>query len=179
MNKIERIYDNTKDGIPNYAISTTDGKMLYARGMPLYPVPKSGDVIKYSIVNTKTSEKGNQYSNIKDVQIVTNGQTSEEQAQQQAQYEQAVPVQATQPAPQSLGNVVENSGWNSPTVQALTSPQPPQQNNGFSKSDTQRLDIFVTGIVGRSMGSGQFSVHDIGELTRNAVSAFNENLKKL
>jgi hypothetical protein len=128
--------------------------MLYARGMPLYPVPKSGDVIKYSIVNTKTSEKGNQYSNIKDVQIVTNGQTSEEQAQQQAQYEQAVPVQATQPAP----------------VQA---------SNGFSKSDTQRLDIFVTGIVGRSMGSGQFSVHDIGELTRNAVSAFNENLKKL
>ena len=155
MNTIERIYDNTKDGIPNYAISTTDGKMLYARGMPLYPVPKSGDVIKYSIVNTKTSEKGNQYSNIKDVEIVTNGQTSEEQAQQQAQYENAVPVQPIQPAP----------------VQPTS--------NGFSKSDTQRLDIFVTGIVGRSMGSGQFSVHDIAELTKNAVSAFNENLKKL
>jgi hypothetical protein len=152
MSTVDRIYDNTKDGIPNYAISTTDGKMLYARGMPLYPVPKSGDVIKFSIVNTKTSEKGNQYSNIKDVEIVTNGETSEEQAQQQAQYEQAVPVQATPVQPTS---------------------------NGFSKSDTQRLDIFVTGIVGRSMGSGTFSVHDIAELTKQAVSAFNENLKKL
>jgi len=69
MSTVDRIYDNTKDGIPNYAIQTTDGKMLYARGMPLYPVPKSGDVIKFSIVNTKTSERGNQYSNIKDVEI--------------------------------------------------------------------------------------------------------------
>lgn len=152
MSTVDRIYDNTKDGIPNYAIQTTDGKMLYARGMPLYPVPKSGDVIKFSIVNTKTSEKGNQYSNIKDVEIVTSGEISEEQAQQQAQYEQAVPVQSTPIQPAS---------------------------NGFNKSDTQRLDIFVTGVVGRSMGSGHFSVHDIGELTKNAVSAFNENLKKL
>ena len=51
--------------------------------------------------------------------------------------------------------------------------------SGFNKGDTQRLDIFVTGIVGRSMGSGHFSVEDIEKLTRNAVSAFNENLKKL
>jgi len=151
MKTIEKIYDNTKDGIPNYAIQTIDGKMLYARGMPLYPVPKSGDVIKYTIVNTKTSEKGNPYSNIKDVEIVTNGEVTHEQAQQEDRYMQAVPVQST----------------------------PVQATNGFSKNDTQRLDIFVTGIVGRSMGSGQFSVHDIAELTKNAVIAFNENLKKL
>ena len=49
----------------------------------------------------------------------------------------------------------------------------------MNKSDTQRLDIFVTGVVGRSMGSGHFSVEDINDLTKNAVSAFNENLKKL
>ena len=151
MKTIEKIYDNTKDGIPNYAIQTIDGKMLYARGMPLYPVPKSGDVIKYTIVNTKTSEKGNPYSNIKDVEIVTNGEVTNEQAQQEDQYMQSVPVQTA----------------------------PVQATNGFSKNDTQRLDIFVTGIVGRSMGSGQFSVHDIAELTKNAVIAFNENLKKL
>ena len=151
MKTIEKIYDNTKDGIPNYAIQTIDGKMLYARGMPLYPVPKSGDVIKYTIVNTKTSEKGNPYSNIKDIEIVTNGEVTHEQAQQEDQYMQSVPVQTA----------------------------PVQANNGFSKNDTQRLDIFVTGIVGRSMGSGQFSVHDIAELTKNAVIAFNENLKKL
>ena len=49
----------------------------------------------------------------------------------------------------------------------------------MSKSDTQRLDIFVTGVVGRSMGSGHFSVDDIEKITKNAVRAFNENLKKL
>jgi len=147
MVTIDKIYDNTKDGIPNYSIDTIDGKRLYTRGVPLYPVPKSGDIIKYNIINTKTSEKGNSYTNVKDVEIVTGGESSEQKAQQQAQYEQSVPIQSA--------------------------------SNGFSKSDTQRLDIFVTGIVGRSMGSGQFSVHDIAELTKNAVSAFNENLKKL
>ena len=50
---------------------------------------------------------------------------------------------------------------------------------GNSKSSTQRLDIFVTGVVGRAMGSGQFSQVDIKGLTRNAVEAFNENLKEL
>ena len=51
--------------------------------------------------------------------------------------------------------------------------------NNFSKNNTQRLDIFVTGVVGRSMGSGHFSVNDIEALTKNAVNAFNENLKEL
>jgi len=145
MNKIEKIYDNTKDGIPNYSIQLVDGKMLYARGVPLYPVPSRGDVIKYTVINTKTSEKGNPYSNIKDVEIVNKGDDGVK-------------------TPEPLQNVVNNFV---PT------------SNGLNKNDTQRLDIFVTGVVGRSMGSGHFSVHDIGELTRNAVSAFNENLKKL
>ena len=143
MNKIEKIYDNTKDGIPNYSIQLVDGKMLYARGVPLYPVPNRGDIIKFTIVNTKTSEKGNQYSNIKDVEIVNKDNEG-------------------MPTPEPLNNVVNNVMPSS---------------NG--KNDTQRMDIFVTGIVGRAMGSGQFSVHDIAELTKNAVSAFNENLKKL
>ena len=66
-------------------------------------------------------------------------------------------------------------------IMSLVSCTAPQNNfsNGMSKSDTQRLDIFVTGVVGRSMGSGHFSVQDIEELTQNAVRAFNENLKKL
>jgi hypothetical protein len=146
MHKIEKIYDNTKDGIPNYSIQLVDGKMLYARGVPLYPVPSRGDSIEFTIINTKTSEKGNQYSNIKDVQIVTDNGTK---------------------APQQLDNVVGKTNFVAPN------------SNGMNKNDTQRMDIFVTGIVGRAMGSGQFSVHDIAELTKNAVSAFNENLKKL
>jgi len=48
-----------------------------------------------------------------------------------------------------------------------------------TKNGTQRLDIFVTGVVGRAMGSGQFSQIDIKGLTKNAVEAFNENLKEL
>ena len=159
-NIIDKIYDNTKDGVPNYSINLIDGTRLYYRGVVMNPMPKSGDAISYTIMNVKTSANGNQYTNVKDVQIADNN------------------VQQNN-APQTLGNVVNNSGWNSPTVKALTSPQPPQQNNGFNKGDTQRLDIFVTGIVGRSMGSGHFSVEDIEKLTRNAVSAFNENLKKL
>ena len=159
-NIIDKIYDNTKDGVPNYSINLIDGTRLYCRGVVMNPMPNSGDAINYTVMNVKTSANGNQYTNVKDVQIADNN------------------VQQNN-APQTLGNVVNNSGWNSATVNALTSPQPPQQNNGFNKGDTQRLDIFVTGIVGRSMGSGHFSVEDIEKLTRNAVSAFNENLKKL
>ena len=48
-----------------------------------------------------------------------------------------------------------------------------------SKDVTQRRDIFVTGIVGRAMGSGHFSVDDISDLTKNAVKSFNENLERL
>ena len=48
--------------------------------------------------------------------------------------------------------------------------------NGNGKDQTARKDIFVTGVVGRSMGSGHFNVEDINDLTKNAVKSFNENL---
>tara|TARA_S200002703_G_scaffold156985_2_gene163803 strand:- start:28 stop:432 length:405 start_codon:yes stop_codon:yes gene_type:complete len=132
-NIIDKIYDNTKDGVPNYSINLIDGRRLYYRGMVLNPLPQSGDAIEYTIINTKTSANGNQYTNIKDVKVAT---------------AHSEPINQT------------------PT-------------NNFNKNNTQRLDIFVTGIVGRSMGSGHFSVDDIEKLTKNAVSAFNENLEKL
>jgi hypothetical protein len=132
-NIIDKIYDNTKDGVPNYSINLIDGRRLYYRGMVLNPLPQSGDAIEYTIINTKTSANGNQYTNIKDVKVATS---------------QSEPINQT------------------PT-------------NNFNKNNTQRLDIFVTGIVGRSMGSGHFSVDDIEKLTKNAVNAFNENLEKL
>ena len=139
-NIIDKIYDNNKDGIPNYSINLIDGTRLYYRGNPLNPLPQSGQAINYTVVNVKTSANGNQYTNIKDVEVAT--------------------------------------GHSEPVTNA---PQPinAPQNNGFNKGNTQRLDIFVTGIVGRSMGSGHFSVEDIEKLTKNAVSAFNENLQKL
>jgi len=152
MNIIDKIYDNTKDGVPNYSFDLIDGTRLYYRGVNMNPMPVSGDAINYTIINTKTSANGNQYTNIKDVEVVKNPDGQND-------------------APQPIGNVIQNV--------APTAPQPPQQTNGMSKTDTQRMDIFVTGVVGRSMGSGHFSVQDIGELTSNAVRAFNENLKKL
>ena len=151
MNIIDKIYDDTKNGVPNYSFSMTDGRRLYYSGVQMNPMPVTGDAINFTIVSTKTSAKGNQYSTIKDVEVIKNPDGHND-------------------APQQLSNVVDN-----------VAPTAPQNNftNAMSKSDTQRLDIFVTGVVGRSMGSGHFSVHDIEELTKNAVRAFNENLKKL
>ena len=146
-NIIDKIYDNSENGVPNYSFDLIDGTRLYYRGVNMNPMPVSGDAINYTIINTKTSANGNQYTNIKDVEVIKNPDGQND-------------------SPQQLVNVVNNVA-------------PQQTNNGMNKNDTQRLDIFVTGVVGRSMGSGHFSVQDIGELTRNAVSAFNENLKKL
>ena len=151
MNIIDKIYDNTKDGVPNYSFSLADGRRLYYSGVQMNPMPVTGDAINFTIIATKTSANGNQYTTIKDVEVIKNPDGHND-------------------APQQLSNVVDN-----------VAPTAPQNNvsNGMSKSDTQRLDIFVTGVVGRSMGSGHFAVQDIGELTTNAVKAFNENLKKL
>jgi|TARA_R100001440_G_scaffold6078_5_gene12661 predicted carbohydrate-binding protein with CBM5 and CBM33 domain len=145
-NVIEKIFDNTKDGAPNYAIDLIDGTRLYYRGTVLNPMPKSGDAINFTVVNTKTSANGNQYTNIKDVQIADNHTT------QGDNYDQS---------PQPVAQPIMNNS------------------NLISKSDQARQDIFVTGVVGRSMGSGHFSVEDINDLTKNAVNAFNENLKGL
>tara|TARA_R100001224_G_scaffold78876_1_gene49089 strand:- start:89 stop:538 length:450 start_codon:yes stop_codon:yes gene_type:complete len=147
-NIIDKIYDNTKDGVPNYSIDLIDGRRLYYRGVVINDLPQSGDAINFTEINTKTSANGNQYTNVKDVEFVSN------------------PDQPTGNAPQQLGNVVNKANIVPP-------------GNGINKNETQRLDIFVTGVVGRSMGSGHFSVNDIESLTKNAVNAFNENLKKL
>ncbi len=153
---IDKIFDNTKDGVPNYSIDLIDGTRLYYRGTVMNPMPQKGDAINYTVINTKTSANGNQYTNIKDVEIASmpdNGQPV------------YTPTQAPQP-PQ-------------PMPQANNSYTPKQPTGGFNKSDTQSLMMFVTGIVGRSMQSGHFSINDIEELTKNAVRAFNENLKEL
>ena len=152
MNIIDKIYDNTKDGVPNYSFDLIDGTRLYYRGVNMNPMPVSGDAINYTIINTKTSANGNQYTNIKDVEVVKNPDGQND-------------------APQPIGNVIQNV--------APTAPQPQQQSNGMSKTDTQRMDIFVTGVVGRSLGSGTFTAEDIPKLVSIAVRAFNENLKKL
>ena len=157
VNIISSIEDKTENGVPNYSIELIDGRRCYLRGVILNPMPLAGDAINFDVINTKTSAKGNQYTNIQNVSIVPN--PNDQQYSPQPQYSPAQP-------PQSM-----------PQANNTYTPKP--ANGGFNKSDTQRLDMFVTGIVGRSMGSGNFSVNEIEMLTKNAVRAFNENLKEL
>lgn len=42
--------------------------------------------------------------------------------------------------------------------------------------DTQALNIFVTGAVGRALGSGHFNAGDIDEIVREAKAAFMKHL---
>ena len=151
MNIISKIYDDTKNGVPNYSFSMTDGRRLYYSGVQMNPMPVTGDAINFTIIATKTSANGNQYTTIKDVEVIKNPDGHNN-------------------APQQLSNVVDN-----------VAPTAPQNNfsNVMSKGDNQSLMIFVTGLVGRSMQSGHFSAEDIPKLTSIAVRAFNENLKKL
>jgi len=157
VNIISSIEDKTENGVPNYSIELIDGRRCYLRGVILNPMPLAGDAINFDVINTKTSAKGNQYTNIQNVSIVPN--PNDQQYSPQPQY---TPTQAPQPVPQA------NNSFTA---------KPPS--NGFNKSDTQRLDIFVTGVVGRSLGSGSFSAEDIPKLTSIAVKAFYENLKEL
>ena len=145
-NIVDKVFDNTEDGKPNYAIQLLDGSRLYCREL-LNPVPKSGDAIDFTVINVKTSSKGNPYTNVKNVKIADNHTLDDD-----LPTDTYVPQQPSSPMPVS---------------------------NGMNKNDTQRMDIFVTGVVGRSMGSGHFSVSDISDLTKNAVKAFNDNLKNI
>ena len=146
-NIVDKVFDNTEDGKPNYAIDLVDGTRLYYRGKVMNPMPQSGDAINFTVINVKTSKGGNPYTNVKDVSIADNHTLDDDLPNNNYQ-----PQQQTRPMPIS---------------------------NGMNKNDTQRMDIFVTGVVGRSMGSGHFSVEDISDLTKNAVRAFNDNLKNI
>ena len=143
---VDKCFDNTKDGVPNYAIDLIDGTRLYVRGSVLNPMPKKGDAIDYTEVNTKTSANGNQYTNVKDVSISLPPNFDDDINQVQTS--------------QTTSTVTTNGSMKITDVQTR-----------------QRMDIFVTGVVGRSMGSGHFSVEDISDLTKNAVKSFDEFLK--
>ena len=146
-NIVDKVFDNSEDGKPNYAIDLVDGTRLYYRGKVMKPMPQSRDAINITIINVKASKGGNPYTNVKDVRIADNHTLDDDLPNNNYQ-----PQQQSRPMPIS---------------------------NGMNKNDTQRMDIFVTGVVGRSMGSGHFSVEAISDLTKNAVRAFNDNLKNI
>ena len=53
---------------------------------------------------------------------------------------------------------------------------PTNNSNGFKPDNNKDRLIFVTGIVGRAMGSGSFSEEKIDTLTAKAVESFNKHL---
>lgn len=53
------------------------------------------------------------------------------------------------------------------------SPAPYQNGNGNGRGLTQAKEIFITGIVGRAMGSGQFTSTDIKLLALAAADAWD------
>ena len=128
--KIDKIWDNSENGNPNFSIDLADGKRLYAREQV---VANNGDMISYTAINTKTSKNGNHYTNVSGVQVV-NGQQP-------------------QPAPQ----------------QTYT-PEPVRT---AIPNDANR-NIFVTGVVGHAMGSGNFQIQDIDALTSMAMATYNK-----
>ena len=89
MNIINKIYDNTKDGVPSYSFDLVDGRRLYYTGVQMNPMPVTGDAINFTIIATKTSANGNQYTTIKDVEVIKNPDGHND-------------------APQQLSNVVDN-----------------------------------------------------------------------
>ena len=128
--KIDKIWDNSENGNPNFSIDLADGKRLYARE---HVNANAGDMISYTAINTKTSKNGNHYTNVSGVQVV-NGQQP-------------------QPAPQ-------NTYQPEPVRTAIP-------------NDSNR-NIFVTGVVGRAMGSGNFQIQDIDSLTSMAIATYNK-----
>lgn len=70
---------------------------------------------------------------------------------------------------------LESQKWGEDTVQVIKRvvqavPNTPTPASSQSASE----DIFVTGVVGRAMGSGQFAVTDIKLLTLAAVQAYRD-----
>jgi hypothetical protein len=79
--------------------------------------------------------------------------------------------------PMNVVKAIVPNGYRGPqqaqTVAAPSYTPAPPNGNGHA-TDKDKL-IFVTGVVGRAMGSGQYSATDIGLLTKAAVVAFRES----
>ena len=133
----------------NYLIVTTENEWLYIREN-LNPVPQVGDNISYDITSSKRSGKGNEYFNIKNLYIVP--KDGQPQEPQDTRY-------AHQPS--------------EPSVQKAVTNELKKTGNYLNPN----LVMFVTGVVGRSMGSGRFNENQILVLTEKSVEAFNKCMK--
>ena len=101
MNIISKIYDNTKDGVPNYSFDMEDGRRLYYSGVQMNPMPVTGDAINFTIIATKTSANGNQYTTIKDVEVIKNPDGHNDAPQQLSNVVQNVAPTPSEPEPES------------------------------------------------------------------------------
>ena len=71
------------------------------------------------------------------------------------------------------GNELQQQQPSEPSVQKAVTNELKKTGNYINPN----LVMFVTGVVGRSMGGGRFTKEEILELTRISVQAFNEHIK--
>ena len=64
--KIDKLWDNSENGNPNFSIILVNGQQLYVREQISANI---GDNISYEEINHKTSAKGNPYVNVKNVKV--------------------------------------------------------------------------------------------------------------
>jgi len=65
-----------------------------------------------------------------------------------------------------------------PPAPAASAPPAGHNSARMSNVDPKDVFIFVTGVVGRAMGSGKYDVSDIDLLTKAAIEAYRNNLAR-
>lgn len=125
------------------------------------PVEKLGDFDKggrYCIEYTENGKYKNfaRFANTPPAQAAQPHSQPAGRQQAQPQYPRQAQPQRPAAPPQPVSRPHYGAGATSPAVPV----------------DTTAMNIFVTGIVGRALGSGHFTAADIKELTQEAKAAF-------
>jgi hypothetical protein len=81
------------------------------------------------------------------------------------------PVMVIRGLPTSAG-----TGTSPPAPSAPLQRTPSVHVNGAKVGEAAARQIFVTGIVGRAMGSGKFTPADVDALTSSAIAAYDRHL---
>lgn len=93
-------------------------------------------------------------------------------------YEVAVAQEVWKPGEPALMVIrgVPASAGSAPSAAPATPTHASGHVNGAKIGESAARQIFVTGIVGRAMGSGKFSPSDLEALTSAAITAYDKHL---
>ena len=125
--------------------------------------------IKY--VNPAKPDK--KYGSIKSVEGETYWVPASMVSQFQPQTTVDVPTQSAKWGANVVQVVAGHAQASAPSTAAWSKPQAPAVSAAASGNmDRKDALIFVTGVVGRAMGSGQYKVSEISDLTHEATKAW-------